>query len=1106
VAPVTTYGFDAVGNLTTITRPLNRVTRYDYDQLNRRTKETQPDPDGSTGPLTSPVTNSTFDAIGNLTIFTDALGRNIVYAYDRLNRRTSETLPGPDGTQGTPLSPVTQWAFDVVGNLVKKTDALNKVTTYEYDVRNRLEYRTDPDPDGPLNPGLAPHTKTVYDAVGNVTSTEVRQSAIVKLVTAYTYDNLNRLKSETDAENRITTRTYNTAGLLWKLTDPRSLVTEFQYNDADWLTKEIDPTSAFSETKYNLVGLVSQQTDRRGKISEFSYDALNRLTSERWLLGATGTTVIRTINTTYDNAGRLRSGTEKDQSGNKLSTVISTYDSLDRPTIVENTGTPGVPATVMTYGYDAVGNQTSLSTTVGGAADFVNVYSLDALNRVTRIDQVKAAPTASTLLRDKRIDLFYNSLGQYTRIDHYEDTRGAEFAFGSVYSYDDSHRLTGLYHFRSPTYFSNTTWTFDAAGRITGQTSGDGTVSFANDKTSQLTGADFSGQTDETYTYDAAGNRTNAGYATYANSNRILNDGTYSYEYDLEGNRRKKISTNESTEYAWDRRQRLTTVTLKNADGVKTKEITYQYDAFDRRISKDVDNDGSGTIDRGERYAYDGDDIAFVFTDADGAGTAAAALNSRMLNGVGTDELFADEDALGEILWTLDDHQGTVRDVLDFNTATNVGKVVNHIKYDSFGNILSETNPATGNPATAGRIGAGDVLAAYTGREWDGDADLYYYRARWYDPKIGRFLSEDPQGFDAGDVNLTRYVGNSPWNYTDPSGMTRSSPLSSITAPLASYKGDEPSWRYPWDPKASWNVDTTASLWLSGTYVAATETMRFGQGYGDKFVTQGSTAGSTLWSSGGAMGDSIGTHASTMWYDPAEEWMSLRNSATSTYNGVYNLGASLYNNPGATASSAFNSSVDYLDRFTSDPKVSGEFLGNGARDTAIFAVTAGAGNAIKGTQTFQTVASKFDNVVDAVKSTRLEVYRIPYDPTKLNSSINPTGMGIRRTTENAAQRAKDAVGAGSGGVYGTRVHTAFEKEIKALGNANLSTEVSYKNGTPVSRGTNGSVRLDVVEGPIRAPTNVFDLKTGSAKLTPARMNQIQQHVPGGTSVPIHEVR
>jgi len=97
-----------------------------------------------------------------------------------------------------------------------------------------------------------------------------------------------------------------------------------------------------------------------------------------------------------------------------------------------------------------------------------------------------------------------------------------------------------------------------------------------------------------------------------------------------------------------------------------------------------------------------------------------------MLNGMSTDELFADENALGEILWTLGDHQGTVRDVLDYNPTTNVSTVVNHIKYGSFGNILSETNPATNTPATSGRIAAGDVLAGYTGREWDGDADLYY--------------------------------------------------------------------------------------------------------------------------------------------------------------------------------------------------------------------------------------------------------------------------------------------------------------------------------------------------------------------------------------------
>ena len=60
---------------------------------------------------------------------------------------------------------------------------------------------------------------------------------------------------------------------------------------------------------------------------------------------------------------------------------------------------------------------------------------------------------------------------------------------------------------------------------------------------------------------------------------------------------------------------------------------------------------------------------------------------------------------------------------------------------------------------------------AFTGREWDGDLDLYYYRARYYDPAEGRFIGADPLAFAAGDVNLYRYVGNSPALLTDPSGL-----------------------------------------------------------------------------------------------------------------------------------------------------------------------------------------------------------------------------------------------------------------------------------------------------------------------------------------------
>jgi len=81
-------------------------------------------------------------------------------------------------------------------------------------------------------------------------------------------------------------------------------------------------------------------------------------------------------------------------------------------------------------------------------------------------------------------------------------------------------------------------------------------------------------------------------------------------------------------------------------------------------------------------------------------------------------------------------------------------------------------------------------------------------------------------------------------------------------------------------------------------------------------------------------------------------------------------------------------------------------------------------------------------------------------------------------------------------------HTAFEAEVNALGNANLRTEVSYLNGEVVRRGTAGSVRLDVVEGALDAPTEVFDLKTGGATLSPARIAQIESDIPGGANVPV----
>lgn len=108
---------------------------------------------------------------------------------------------------------------------------------------------------------------------------------------------------------------------------------------------------------------------------------------------------------------------------------------------------------------------------------------------------------------------------------------------------------------------------------------------------------------------------------------------------------------------------------------------------------------------------------------------------------------------------------------------------------------------------------------------------------------------------------------------------------------------------------------------------------------------------------------------------------------------------------------------------------------------------------------------------------------------------------------NLAGKALASVGPGQGAVHGTRVHAAFANQIRALGRADLHPEVSYLNGRVVPYGTKGAVRLDVVEGDRLAPKAIFDLKTGGAKLTTARITQIRQHLPSGSKgVSISEVR
>jgi RHS repeat-associated protein len=213
-------------------------------------------------------------------------------------------------------------------------------------------------------------------------------------------------------------------------------------------------------------------------------------------------------------------------------------------------------------------------------------------------------------------------------------------------------------------------------------------------------------------------------------------------------------------------------VVYKNGSGTVTKKVQYQYDVFNRRIGKKVDANGDGTYETGTYWVYDDagkrdvntgtavDDIVLEFNDADGDGSGAAVLSARYVHGPGVDQILAAEIVSSNVVtWALADHQGTVRDMVRYASGTTT--IVNHRKFDAFGNLTVESDSTV------------KFLFSYTGREWDGDAGLYYYRARWYDAKIGRFISQDPSGFDGSDTNLTRYVGNEATNCTDPTGWQK---------------------------------------------------------------------------------------------------------------------------------------------------------------------------------------------------------------------------------------------------------------------------------------------------------------------------------------------
>ncbi|MBI4830176.1 MAG: hypothetical protein HY801_01190 [Candidatus Lindowbacteria bacterium] len=247
------------------------------------------------------------------------------------------------------------------------------------------------------------------------------------------------------------------------------------------------------------------------------------------------------------------------------------------------------------------------------------------------------------------------------------------------------------------------------------------------------------------FEYDDADNRTqlsNGTVETYAinslNQVTAITPAT-TFGYGNNGNMTSKTVSQSTTSFQYDYENRLTKITYPDNDWTE-----FVYDALGRRL-KTIEKNSSGVETGRTHYVYDGLDMIAELNGTNG-------MEAHFTHGSGIDDpLIIRYNGLD--YYYHKNHLGSVTEI-----ANSTGTVVKSYKYDAFGNILEETGPTINRGFT------------YTARERHSRSGLYYYRARFYDPRIGRFISQDPIGI-LGGMNLYSYTENGPVNRNDPLGL-----------------------------------------------------------------------------------------------------------------------------------------------------------------------------------------------------------------------------------------------------------------------------------------------------------------------------------------------
>jgi YD repeat-containing protein len=554
-----------------------------------------------------------YDADGRSSGSLDALRRASQITYNARGEVASLLEPYVNGAY-----PTTLFSYTADGLPQTVTDPLGRVTSFSYDTGGRLLSQTEPDPDG-AGALLASTQSFVYDALGNVLASVDGLGH----TTRTSYDARFRAVSLVDPASYQTTSAFDVFGNLVSVTDAKANTTSYTYDRWNRGYVETQGTSSRT-TLLDGLGNLRQATDRNGRVSTFEYDHRYQLTREVWKNSSNQE--IREFVYTYDTVGNLLTVADNTiNPSNGARTTASdalqfVYDNRDQLQLERAVNPLVAVSTVLDHDYDLNGRATALATNLGGTIsgsnitggveDLTNQYVSDALGRLTSVTQT--SQYGGNSVAAKLATFQYDAASELTDLRRYSST-SAYSMYLEVHSrlgYDGAGRLQSLTHAKSeiaagqmwngtstlPTslqggkllagYFL----AYDQDNRLTGWSSYADAfkTTYAYDTRDQVTGAShtaIAGLTlprampaSETYAFDGTGNRNLSGGSSSSADgtfNRVQNDGTYTYDFDAEGNqiRRTKISDGKVTEYEYDYRNRLVKVTEKNSlAGAATKK------------------------------------------------------------------------------------------------------------------------------------------------------------------------------------------------------------------------------------------------------------------------------------------------------------------------------------------------------------------------------------------------------------------------------------------------------------------------------------------------------------------------------------------------------